>query len=449
VNGRRKGVQEALFHLLLLAAAMVFAWLSVRHVATWDWSGDRRNSLAAESRALLQRLQAPLHFTSYAPDQPRLRRRILQLLERYRRARPQAVEIRFVDPELHPGQARAAGVELAGELVLEYQGRTERLQTLSEGHIGNALLRLLERPERWIGALTGHGERSLQGQANHDLGLFGAALEQRGFRVQPLDLTRTAALPDNLGLLVLADPRTALLPGEVQRLRSYLREGGALLWLREPGAPAPDLEPLGEDLGVRPLPGRIVDADVRELGVDDPTVALVPSYPDHPATGGLSALSLFPGAAALEPLPGGSWHPMTLLATRGRSWNETGRVRGPVSRDAQAGERAGPLTLGLALERALATPSGERHQRALVVGDADFLANSFLANAGNRELGLRLVRWLMQQDELLHIPPPQRADTELRITRSMALVLGGGTLILLPLVLLSTGLWIHWRRGRY
>ncbi len=440
-------LQGMLYHLLLLAAAALLAWLSLQYTAYWDWTDNRRNSLADESLALLDRLETPLHLTSYAPDRPALRKRIDRLLERYRRASPQRVKIRYIDPELHPDQARMAGVELAGELVLEYQGRSERLQVLSEEQIANALLRLLGRPERWIAGLGGHGERHLSGRANHDLGDFGSALEQRGYRVQTLDLAAVPALPDNLGLLVLAGPRQPLPPAEISRLQSHLDNGGNLLWLMDAGAKG-GLEPLAQNLGVIPLPGVIVDANVADLGVDDPTVALVSSYPEHPAIQGFKLLSLYPSSLALMHVPTAGWRSAPLLQTMPRSWNETGLVQGQIQQDGELGEQAGPLTLGLALERKLATSSGARRQRVLVLGDGDFLANAFLANAGNRELGLRLVRWLMEEDVLLHIPARTTPDRELRISRNMALVLGLGGLIVAPLGFLLSGLLIRRSRNR-
>lgn len=446
-NPQRQPLQDFLFHLLLLCAAVLLAWLSQSYVWLWDWTENRRNSLALESTVLLERLEAPLAMTSFAPDNPQLRRRILRLLERFQRTRPELVDIRFLDPELNPDLARAAGVELAGELVLEYQGRSERLQTLSEGHIASAIQRLLGRPGRWIGALIGHGERSLTGKANHDLGEFGTALEQRGYRIQSLDLAAIAAIPDNLGLLVIAGPMVDLLSGEVHRLRAYLEGGGNLLWLIEPDG-LHGLAPLATDLGIALRPGRIVDANVREVGVDDPTVAMVSRYPEHPVTDGFELMSLFPQAAALERIANDSWQAIPLLATLPHSWNETGPVQGHVQRDSDMGEQDGPLALGIAMSRQLATPAGAREQRVLVVGDGDFLANAFLANAGNRELGLRLVRWLLEEDRLLQIPPREAPVRELKITRSLALVLGIGSLVVAPVLFLLTGLAIRWRRNR-
>jgi len=321
------------------------------------------------------------------------------------------------------------------------------LQTLSEGHIANALQRLIGRPERWIGALTGHGERALDGKANHDLGRFGSALEERGYRIQPLDLANNPTLPDNLGLLVLAAPQVSLLPGEVQSIVGYLDRGGRLLWLTDPDAP-PGLDALAAALGIDRLPGRIVDANVAQLGIDDPTVALVSTYPTHPALAGFETMTLFPRAQALDIRESTPWRGTALLATLPRSWNETGPVKGEVRRDPELGEKAGPLPLGLALERDIAEPTGAREQRAVVIGDGDFLANAFLDNVGNRELGLRLVRWLLEEDTLPDIGGAAVPDKDLPITRNLALILGGGSLVATPLLFLLAGLLIRRRRNR-
>ena len=165
----RQTLQELLFHVLLLCIAVLLAWLSLRYAWHWDWTENRRNSLAPESTALLEQLETPLTMTSFAPDNPQLRRRILRLLERYQRTRPERIQIRFVDPELHPDRARDAGVELAGELVLGYQGRSERLQTLSGGvaldmHVGEHEARVAARAFTRLAGTAGDQETGGQSE---------------------------------------------------------------------------------------------------------------------------------------------------------------------------------------------------------------------------------------------------------------------------------------------
>jgi len=45
--------------------------------------------------------------------------------------------------------------------------------------------------------LDGHGERKLDGAANHDLGDFGAQLAKRGFNSAPLNLVLAQEVPHN------------------------------------------------------------------------------------------------------------------------------------------------------------------------------------------------------------------------------------------------------------
>ncbi|MEJ2591989.1 MAG: hypothetical protein P8178_11395, partial [Candidatus Thiodiazotropha sp.] len=100
--------------------------------------------------------------------------------------------------------------------------------------------------------------------------------------------------------------------------------------------------------------------------------------------------------------------------------------------------------IGYALTRQ--RPAGE--QRVLVIGDGDFLANSYLRNAGNLDLGLALVRWLAGDDRMIGIPAAETDDRELHLSKPAIAVIGLGSLIVLPLLLLFAGLYMAWRRNR-
>ncbi|MEN8167928.1 MAG: hypothetical protein ABFR65_10695, partial [Pseudomonadota bacterium] len=130
--------------------------------------------------------------------------------------------------------------------------------------------------------------------------------------------------------------------------------------------------------------------------------------------------------------------------TLARSWSETGPLRGESARNPDLEEQAGPLFIGYALSRG----EPEHEQRVLVIGDGDFLSNSYLANAGNLDLGLALVRWLTADDQMLGIPAREILDRELRLSSLAKGIIGLGVLIVMPLLLLITGGIISWRRNR-
>ncbi len=435
-------LQGPLFHLLLALLLAGVAYLSLRYDIAGDWSDLSRNSLHPASIELLQRLQAPLRFTSFAPEDPQLRGKIRELVARYQRFSPK-IELKFINPSLEPALTRELDIRLAGELLLEYQGRREKLVDLTEQKIGNAIQRLLNSGDQWIASLTGHGERSLTGRANFDLGQFGKELTLKGFRLQELSLAESLQVPDNSALLLIASPQTELLPGERLGIRQYLDQGGNLLWLSDPDSTRPT--ELLDFLGLQFLPGTLVDASGAELGLDSPTFALIHRYPKHPVTDGMRLLTLFPLASALETEPNSRWRPTPLLKTLQRAWNETGPLKGTLQRNPQQGEQPGPLVIGYALERTL--ESGTR-QRVVVIGDGDFLSNAYLGNGGNLDLGFNLVRWLANEENLLQIPPITANDLQLELSRAEGALIGLGFLVILPVGLLLVGVVIWWRRER-
>ncbi len=451
-------LQRYVFTVLFLAAIGLLAWLSTQYVHQADWTAGGRNSLSADSVRLLGTLKDPVQITAFARENDALRGQIKEVIARYQRSKPD-VTLEFVNPDKEPERIRELGVTLDGELRVSYQGRSERVQELSEQAISNALLRTARQGERWITFLTGHGERDPLGQANHDLGNFGADLQRKGLKVQTLNLAQNPQIPDNTRLLVIASPQVALLPGEVELIRAYLDHGGNLLWLADPGEHA-GLEKLSEYLGIEELPGIIVDATTQLFGIQNPDFVLVTEYPPHPITRELKLMSLFPRTAALEWNRKDGWEGQPLLSTLDRAWTETGELSGEIRFDEGGEERAGPLDIGFALTRALddgqqaaqaadteADQSG-REQRIIVVGDGDFLSNAFLGNGGNLDLGVSMLNWLSNDDDFIAIQAKAAPDQTLTLSATAQTVIAAGFLIALPLGLLGSGLFIWLRRRK-
>jgi ABC-type uncharacterized transport system involved in gliding motility auxiliary subunit len=442
--------QGLAFTVLFLAVVGTLAWLSTRYTHQADWTASGRNTLTVDSRKLLAELHEPLRITAFARDNNPVRKTIEELVARYQRVKPDIL-LEFVNPDTDPEQVRELGIGFDGELLLRYQGRSEKVQQLSEQQLSTALLRLARGGERWILFLAGHGERDPLGAANHDLGQFGRELRRMGLQVQTLNLTQHAVIPDNARLLVIASPQVAYLPGEVRLIRDYLRHGGNLLWLAEPGETM-GLAAIAEDLGLEFLPGRIVDPTTTLLDIPNPDFVIIPEYPLHPVTRELRSLTLFPGSVALEARTEAPWTADPLLTTLERAWTELGELEGDLGYDPDTDERPGPLDIAIAFTREERgqDPGGEsRQQRLVVVGDGDFLSNQFLGNGANLDLGVNLIRWLSHDDAFIAIRPRSAPDTQLLLGRTAQAVIAFGFLFILPGLLLASGLviWLR-RRGR-
>jgi hypothetical protein len=189
------------------------------------------------------------------------------------------------------------------------------------------------------------------------------------------------------------------------------------------------------------------------FGIENPTFVVITGYPRHDISREMTTVTVFPEAAALETNDSAAWNVVPLLTTLEHSWTEVGEVAGEISFDSNEDERAGPLDIGVALTRSLASETDEEdagtpEQRVVVIGDGDFLSNTYLGNPGNLDLGLNIVRWLSHDDASIEIRVKSAPDTTLVLGRVAQAVIAIGFLIGIPLLLLLLGIGIWLRRRR-
>ena len=440
----RLRINNGVFVLLLLAALALAAWLAREYRNVWDWTANARNTLSQPSLDLLKQIDGPVTITSYLnmqdPQAPHLKRTMEQFFARYQRAKPD-LTLAFVDPRVEPKLAQAAGIRVNGEMVVDYQNRTEHLTDLSESGFANTLMRLKRAKERIVLGVDGHGERSVTGAANHDLGEFGRQLQAKGFKVSTLNLTLAPDVPANASMLVIASPQVDLLPGEVAKVKSWLQKGGNLLWLVEQGS-LRGLQPVAEQLGLVLGPGTIYDPDAESIKAP-PGTGIGVRYPRHAITEGFRFNTLFPQARAIASLEGGEWRMAPLVDVAARGWIETGKSSAKPVFD-KGRDVPGPVNVAAAFER----PFEDRTQRVVVVGGGDFLSNAFLGNGGNLDLGVNIVNWLSGDDNLITIQPQPATDLSLEFTATGLYIIAFGFLLVLPLAFAITGGVIWWRRRR-
>jgi ABC-type uncharacterized transport system involved in gliding motility auxiliary subunit len=447
---RRLWLQNLYFLALFGSVIGLLAWLSARYAIQADWSAGNRNTLSEASQALLARLDGPIRVTAYARDNPALRDGITRLIARYQRHKSDLTLV-FVNPDLLPDRVRELGITLDGELHVEYRDRGEKIQQLGERAMTQALQRLSRQQERVVLFLDGHGERKPHGVANYDLGSFDRELEKIGIRPRPLDLAKEPRVPA-AAVLVVAGPQTPVPPGEIATLLEYVKQGGNLLWLLEPDDPS-GLQPLAAALGITVLPGVVVDADAPRLGIGNPSFIPIADYGPHPITEPLRSPALLPRAVALDIQPTPDWKAAVLLESQSRTWTETGPSDDPPRFDPDTAERSGPLTVGAALfrPRPAATGTGNpdpaTQQRLVVIGDGDFLSNTYLGNGANLQLGLNILNWLTLDDALIVISPRAAPDANLNLSEGALALIAAVFLIVLPGALLASG-WLIWLRRR-
>jgi len=441
----RRHLDSLLFAVLLLLGAAAIAYLSTRYSATFDWTAYARASLAPQSRVLLKSLKGPLEVTSYASPGRGLRPAIRSFIARYQRYKPDLV-LHFVDPAEHPGAVRLAHISVDGELVIRYRGRQQRLSQLTEQSFTDALAALLRGGQRRVAFVTGDGERAPYGKADADLGTFMATLSAQGVTALPLNFSQVAGVPKNASLVVLASPLAQLSPGAVAALVQWVQEGGNLLWLTDPGHSSLGLNPLWQVLGLTRLRGEIIDPNGAAMQVRNPRILVTSRYPANPITHGFAMNTLFPGVVPLAHTSRNGWSIETLLQSSTRSYSSPVASGPPAAFNPNRGNLRGPLDFGYTLFRS--RPHQPSQQRVVVMGDGDFLSNTFLGNGGNQALGQRIFNWLLHDDRLVRLPPRSAPDRHLALGQTGLNFEALLFLLLLPAFLIGFGSILAWRRRR-
>lgn len=437
----RRGWQRGLQVFFAVVIAVCVAALAARFSISTDWSAGARASLTPQARTLLQRLDGPITVDAWARPGP-LRAKTSLLVARYQRFKPD-VELRFIDPDVDPVATEAAGIRSDGELVLHWHAGQQTVTQLDPQDFTAALVRLARGGTRLVAFVTGAGERAATGSGAADLGNFEHTLATRGVRALPLNLAEAAEVPRNADLVVLASPQAVLPAASVQKLVAYVADGGNLLWLTEPGNDDLGLAPLAAALGLKRLPGVLLDA---QGAARDPRLVTATRYPPQAITDGFDINTEFPQVAALAALSGAAWSAQPLLASSPQSWSQPTAASAPTPVAPAAGDLKGPLDFGYALSRLSPSPA-RNEQRVVVIGDGDFLSNAYLGDAGNLAFGERVVDWLLG-DATRVTTPPGAPDGRLAPTRVQLGVLTFGYLIALPIALVLIGFWIARRRRR-
>ena len=430
--------------VLLIVAAVVLYQLAASYPLQWDVTQSRLNSLEPASVNALKLLHGEVKVTVYATEQDAkqgdLRRLVREFIAIYQRYKAD-ITLTFVDPLKEPEAMRKASIQNNGEMVVEYGGRSAHITSLNEQTLSSALLSLAHSKDELLMYLDGHGERKLDGTANHDLGDFGKKLQQNGYRIGSLNLTVAHDVPSNASLLVLTHPQTQLIQGEVDKILRHIDNGGNLLWLID-AEPLRGLEPVAEKLGLLLTPGMVIDPASQDMSVPA-NWALSSGYPPHPVTFNFNLITVFPFARSLGSEENGAWERQTLVEAAPRGWvSRNAFMPANKLRMDKNHDIPGPVNLALALQRSV----NDKEQRIIIVGGASFLANAYSGNGGNMDLGINMVNWLSNEDALITIQPRANKDGTVTLSARTLTFISISLVVALPLLLFLAGGVQWWRR---
>jgi len=327
--------------------------------------------------------------------------------------------------------------------------RQEPVSFVSEQQITAAMLRLISPEERVVYFLTGHGEYSPEDSGDQAYTQVKRTLESKNYTVNLLNLLSANSIPADADVLVVAGPRKPVSSAEVDLIKQFAENGGALVAMLEP-LPMTDFgddpDPLAEYL--KQTWGISLGADI----VVDPTstqpfAPYAARYGSHEITRKMQQItSQFPtvrSVTAVESEIGAN--PVDLVYTADQSWGETNLVgleNNEIVFDA-AVDAPGPISL------AVAAQDLQNDGRVVVFGDADFVIDANYYAYANGDLFINSIDWAAGNEDMISLTPKQNTQRLLtppdRLTTSLLLL---GTVVLLPGLALVWGLvvWLQRRR---
>jgi ABC-type uncharacterized transport system involved in gliding motility auxiliary subunit len=448
--------------LVALAIVVAVNYIGSRQNKRWDLTASRQNSLAEQTVKILQGLDAPVKFTVF--DQQTNFDRFRTRLDAYRYNSPQ-VTVEYIDPDMKPVEARAAGIEAYGTVVVNYKDKTERVTSDSEQDLTNALIKAMSTMERKVYYLQGHGEREPNKTERDGYSAVSGSLRKDNYMVERLVLAQMKDVPADATVVLIAGPTTDILPAEAEALRRYLAKAGKLMVMLDPplganAAPLPLLEGILKEWGI--TPGRNVVVDVSGA-TNDPSIAVAATYPLHAITERFATLTIYPLARGIDIVEGGTDGrvPQKIVETTRGSWAEANlaSLTGDqgVSMDEKSGDKPGPIALGVAVSAPVAgaaaasTPpaTGEAlkpETRIVVFGDSDFPSNAYGGVPGNLNLFANTISWLAQQENLIAIRPTEAADRRVTMTPRQQTLAAITSMLILPGLVFAAGIFTWWRR---
>ncbi|RKG89673.1 GldG family protein [Corallococcus terminator] len=462
-GSRRTGrflASTVLTMLAVLGALVALNVLAFRKNQRWDLTRERIFSLAPQTLETLAGLKERVHVLALIPPTHPAYGDLEELFRRYHEAAPQVFDAAFVDPRREPALAAKYQLKDGQSLVVVSRGEGESaphtlLPVPAELELTNALLQLGAAGAQKVYFLEGHGEWPLetpQGAQGPGDGLseFRRQLVREGYRPEPLNLLGRQEVPRDAGLLIIAGAKEDYTAPEVAALRTYLGEGGRLLYFTDVGS----VDGLGlflADYGVQVDEGVAADS---QFNAGNPFVLVSNFFGKHVITRPLQERAFnvqLPTARSLTLfregfLPGVTVEPVLLSSPY--AWVETRPQEDATPSD---GEKMGQLTLVAAASRDTRSAEHKRFDEArlVVMGDSELLLDPNWGHEANRNLAMNALGWASHQVKKVTWRPADRETSTLELSAGQMRTLRFVSTDLLPLSLLGVGLavWLS-RRNR-
>ena len=440
----------SVYILVILAVLTIGNVLANRYSKSYDGTSNKRFTLSDQTIKIVKGLKEPATITYY--DRPDGFKRAKDTLDQYANL-SHKVHVDYIDPEKNPLAAREAGIKSFGTAIVQVGARKEEAKGLTEEGITGAFIRDLKSNTRTVCFVTGSGEHQIDNTAREGYSAFKDLLGKDSYEAKSISLLEKAEIPADCTVLVIGGPSGDYQQPEVDAIKKYVEDGGRALFLLTPPlkmgrsevADNDTLSNLLQSWGVTPEKDLVLDMNpIGQLAGLGPQVALVTRYDSHAIVNEMKGSATgFPFSRSLN-VKNTDKTTVDKLFDSSDSSLATMKLDSPNIDTSDPKNKKGPMTLAAA--GSYKTGKENTQGRFVVVGSSDWAANSFIRFNGNRDLALNAVNWLASDEELISIRPKEPEDRRITMTKAQINWVGITSLLVLPLIVLATGISVWWRR---
>lgn len=426
--------------LLLLGILVLIQLIAYRQELRWDFTDTSRYSLSGQSRDVLAMLDAPLTALAFFGEADSGISMIRELFREYQLAYP-LFRYRIVNPAKNPEMTQEYQVKSHGTIVLEYRGLRTKIVGVDEERLTNGIYQLIDNRRETIYFTRGHGEKTGDTGGSN----LWQALEDENYRVAAISLIETSQVPEDASCLVIAGARSDFFQQEIDQLFNYMENGGSVVIFLDPYHDG-GLVPFLQTFGINPVDMSIVDK-IAKLPNGGNLFPAVSQYGSHSITRHLSKLTFFPVVQPLEIMDQvhENYTVDRLVQTAISAWGEFDR-QSLIDKNTEFDpdvDIPGPLTIGIAVE--IVPQKSQKPSHLVVFGDSDFVGDSYLFMAGNRDLALNTLAWAASREGHITVRSREWGFTPIILSEIQQRIVFWLSLCLMPGIVLIAGILVQLR----
>lgn len=447
------GANSIFITILTIGLVGVLNFLSSQYPQKLDLTKNKIHTFSDQSKKVMQSLKGELKAEFFGDMGSKERYR--PVFENYKKL-SNKFKFELVDPNKEPMRVKQAGIKKADTLLLSYQGKTVKLEEITEEKVTNAVIKLTKEGKTTVCMIVGHGENSISNTAQDGIQGVKKGFEDQAYDVKELTLSQETSIPADCNVISMVGVTKALFPNEIKMLSSYLDNGGrAVIAMEATITQIDQTKELRESLktwGIEVKTGLIIDPVSRQLGVDASVPIIAQFSSEHPITKDFKQQCYFPFARPIEltsPAPAGlktTW----LAKTTPKAWGETDMnsiSKGSVQFNAGI-DAPGPLITAVSSSGKSKDSKATKDTRIVVFGSSQFANNQYSRFGGNLDFFLNSVSWALEDESLISIRSKDEEAGKVELSQNEGIIIFWVSVVIIPLLIAALGIVIWVRRKK-